>query len=120
MVPVVIGIISVRDDKECSLQLEKDGIVTMGYMSQYYKSSNGSTLYATIVYSNGNNTYYERSPNLYERFPLNMPVYVKYSASDPECVVVLMDSTVIVGSKKIRYHKIRFKGWDYKVEDLNK
>ena len=76
MVPVVIGIISVRDDSECSKRIEKDGIVTIGYMSRYYKRVNGSDLHATIVYSNGNNKYYKESPNLIEEFPLNIPVYV--------------------------------------------
>jgi hypothetical protein len=117
-IPVTIGVISTRMDNECLKRIETDGIITLGYMRESYKRANSGIIAATIVYSDGKNEYYEESPSLLDRFPANMPVYVKYSASDPECVIVLMDSAVIINNQKIQYYHKKFFGWGYKIEKI--
>jgi len=120
MVPVIIGILSVQEDKVCIKRIEDDGIVSLCKMSQCYSRLNDGSIHSTIEYLYENKKYYTESPMLVRKFPVNLPVYVKYSASDPNCVIVLMDSVVVFGSQKVRYHKIKLKGWDYQIEDLSK
>lgn len=114
MIPITIGIITVKEKHKCLKHISQDGKVIRAHIIAQYVAANTYSKHATILYEVGGKKYYLNSPPLNRTFQNDFPVFVSYSVSHPDCAILITDTVLNYKGKQIRCFIKKHQGWDWR------